>query len=70
MRGVLRVERDKWQWIGQFLMVRRLKGETEKNRWLTLGRSEKLTRCCVPDLVVLMGFALATCCHASKITGL
>jgi integrase len=70
VRALLRMARDEWQWIDTFPKIKLLKGEVERDRWLTREEAERLIRCCPPHLAALVRFALATGCRASEITGL
>ena len=70
MRSLLRMARDEWQWIDNFPKIKLLKGEVERDRWLTHEEADRLIRHCAPHLAALVRFALATGCRASEITGL
>ncbi len=70
MRSLFRMARDEWQWIDNFPKIRLLKGEVERDRWLTHEEADRLVRCCAPHLAALVRFALATGCRAAEITGL
>ena len=70
IRCLLRMARDEWQWITSFPKIRLLKGEVERDRWLTREEAQKLITVCPPHLAALVRFALATGCRASEITGL
>ena len=70
MRSLLRMARDEWQWIDNFPKIRLLKGEVERDRWLTHEEADRLIRCCAPHLAALVRYALATGCRAAEITGL
>lgn len=70
LRNLLRMARDEWQWIDSIPKVRMLKGEVERDRWLTRAEADRLIACCAPHLAALVRYALATGCRASEITGL
>lgn len=50
--------------------IRLLRGEVERNRWLTREEAAKLVAACPPHLAAIVRFALATGCRASEIVGL
>ena len=70
IRNLLRTARDEWQWIDSFPMIRLLKGEVERDRWLTRSEADRLIAACPPHLAALVRFALSTGCRASEITKL
>jgi len=70
MRCLLRTARDEWQWIDVMPKIRLLRGEVERNRWLTREDAAKLVAACPPHLAAIVRFALATGCRASEIVGL
>jgi integrase len=70
IRSLLRMARDEWQWIDSVPKVRLLKGEVERDRWLTREEADGLIAACPPHLGALVRFALSTGCRAREITGL
>lgn len=70
LRNLLRMARDEWQWIDTIPKIRMLKGEVERDRWLTRAEADRLIACCAPHLAALVRYALATGCRAAEITGL
>jgi integrase len=47
-----------------------LRGEVERDRWLTRDEADRLIQVCPPHLAALIRFALSTGCRAGEITGL
>jgi integrase len=70
LRNLLRMARDEWQWLDAVPKIRMLKGEVERDRWLTRTEADRLIACCAPHLAALVRYALATGCRATEITGL
>jgi integrase len=70
IRCLMRMARDEWQWIVSFPKIRLLKGEVERDRWLTPDEADRLIAASPPHLGALIRFALATGCRASEIAGL
>ncbi len=70
MRCLLRTARDEWQWIDVMPKIRLLRGEVERDRWLTREEAAKLIAACPSHLAAIVRFALATGCRASEIAGL
>lgn len=70
LRNLLRMARDEWQWLDNIPKIRMLKGEVERDRWLTRAEADRLIGCCAPHLAALVRYALATGCRAAEITGL
>jgi len=70
IRCLFRMARDEWQWITSFPKIRLLKGEIERDRWLTKEEANQLMAVCPSHLAALVRSALATGCRASEITGL
>jgi integrase len=70
IRCLLRMARDEWQWIAIIPKIRLLRGEVERDRWLTREEAERLICACPPHLAALVRFALATGCRANEIAGL
>ena len=70
LRNLLRMARDEWQWLDTIPKIRMLKGEVERDRWLTRAEADRLIACCAPHLAALVRYALATGCRAAEITGL
>lgn len=70
MRCLLRTARDEWQWIEVIPKIRLLRGEVERDRWLTREQAASLIAACSPHLAAMVRFALATGCRASEIAGL
>jgi len=70
IRSVLRMARDEWQWIDTMPKVRLLRGEVERDRWLTREEAARLIAASPPHVAALVRFALATGCRAREIAGL
>ena len=70
IRCLLRMARDEWQWIASVPKIRLLRGEVERDRWLTREEAERLISACPSHLAALVRFALATGCRANEIAGL
>ncbi|OAI51704.1 integrase [Betaproteobacteria bacterium SCGC AG-212-J23] len=70
IRCLLRMARDEWQWIVAFPKIRLLRGEVERDRWLTREEAKRLIACCPSHLAAMVRFALATGCRAREISGL
>jgi len=70
VRSVLRMARDEWQWIDTMPKVRLLRGEVERDRWLTREEAARLLAGCAPHLAAMVRFALATGCRAREVAGL
>jgi len=60
LRNLLRMARDEWQWIDTIPKIRMLKGEIERDRWLTRAEADRLIACCAPHLAAVVRYALAT----------
>ncbi len=69
-RSVLRMARDEWQWLDTIPKIRLLRGEIERDRWLTRAEADRLIACSAKHLAALVRYALATGCRAAEITGL
>ncbi len=70
IRCLFRMARDEWQWIVTFPKIRLLRGEVERDRWLTREEADRLISACPPHLAAMVRFALATGCRAREISGL
>lgn len=70
IRGVLRMARDEWQWVQAIPKIRLLRGEVERDRWLTKEEADRLIAACPPHLAAIVRFGLATGCRAGEIAGL
>jgi integrase len=70
IRCLLRMARDEWQWIAMIPKIRLLRGEVERDRWLTREEAGRLICVCPPHLAALVQFALTTGCRANEIAGL
>ena len=70
VRSVLRMARDDWQWIDTMPKVRLLRGEVERDRWLTRDEAARLIAACASHLAAMVRFALATGCRAREVAGL
>jgi integrase len=70
IRSVLRMARDDWQWIDVIPKVRLLRGEVERDRWLTRDEAKRLVAACASHLRAMVRFALATGCRAREVAGL
>jgi integrase len=49
IRALLRMARDEWQWITAFPRIRLLRGEVERDRWLTRDEADRLLSVCPPS---------------------
>jgi len=70
VRSVLKMARDEWQWIDSVPKVRLLRGEVERDRWLTRDEAARLIAVCPSHLAAMVRFALATGCRAREVAGL
>jgi integrase len=70
VRSVLRIARDEWQWIDMVPKVRLLRGEVERDRWLTKDEAARLIAVCPSHLAAMVRFALATGCRAREVAGM
>jgi integrase len=70
LRAILRMARDEWQWIESIPKVRLLRGEVERDRWLTREEADRLIAAAPSHLAALVRFGLATGCRAREIAGL
>ena len=70
IRAILRMAQNDWQWVDKIPYIRLLRGEVERDRWLTKVEAKKLLSACPAHLIPIVQFALATGCRAGEILGL
>lgn len=70
VRAILRKAEREWEWIEKVPLVRMLKEDTRRIRWLTQDQAAKLIRELPAHLVDVVIFSLVTGLRKSNVTGL